>query len=128
MRIAKRNRLDESFQLRRIRRLRAYAAPLIAECDRRENNWKKSLPPLAEEHLLRVILVFRYGEPRIDEPLALAYRRALSKLRGDEAASIKHLRGMLEKEPPAGDIKLKISTWVGQMPDWLRICVALIFR
>jgi hypothetical protein len=40
----------------------------------------ESLPSVAEEHLLRVILVWRAREPRIDEPLALAYRRALSKM------------------------------------------------
>jgi hypothetical protein len=112
--------------LRRIRRLKAYAAPLIAERNRREKYWKeKEAPRLAEDHLLRVILVFRYGEPRIDEPLALAYKRALLKWGVDEASSIKHLRGLLEKEPPASDIKSKISSWVEQMPDWLRrLCAA----
>src|SRR5262245_5255019 len=67
-------------KLRQIRRLKARAAPVIAEHDRRAKEWMESFPSIAEEHLLRVILVFRYGEPRIDEPLALAYRRALSKV------------------------------------------------
>jgi hypothetical protein len=58
------------YPLRRIRRLRADAAG-----DRRRRDWDDSLPFVAEDHLLRVIIVFRYGEPRIDEPLALAYRR-----------------------------------------------------
>jgi hypothetical protein len=40
--------------LRRIRRLKADAAPIIAE-------WKKSLPSLAEDHLLRIIAVVQYG-------------------------------------------------------------------
>jgi hypothetical protein len=106
--------------LRRIRRLRDAAKPVIAELDRRKKEFADSIPTLAEEHLLRVIIVFRYGEPRIEEPLALAYGRALSKLDRDEALSIEHFRRILEKELPAGDIKVKISTWVGQMPDWLR--------
>jgi len=106
--------------LRRIRRLRDAAKPVIAELDRRKKAFVDSIPSLAEKHLLRVIIVFRYGEPRIEEPLALACERALSKLDRDEALSIAHLRRILEKEPPAGDIKVKISTWVAQMPDWLR--------
>jgi hypothetical protein len=132
--------------LRQIRRLKAYAAPLIAERNRRKKEWEDSLPPLAEDHLLRVILVFRYGEPRIDEPLALAYRRALSKLKSDRTELLKNsgtfviykgdedgelsllndLRRILEREPPAAeDLKSKISTWVRQMPDWLRyLCLA----
>ena len=106
--------------LRRIRRLRDAAKPVIAELDRREKAFLDALPTPAEEHLLRVIIVFRYGEPRIEEPLALACERALSKLDRDEALSIGHFRRILENAPPAGDIKVKISTCVGQMPDWLR--------
>src|SRR5216684_8950921 len=102
--------------LRRIRRLGDAAKPVIAELDRRKKEFADSIPTLAEEHLLRVIIVFRYGEPRIEEPLALACERALSKLDRDKALSIGHWRRILEEEPPAGDIKVKISTWVGQMP------------
>jgi hypothetical protein len=130
--------------LRRIRRLRDRAAPLIAECDRRQKHWwEKIAPRLAEDHLIRAILVFRYGEPRIDEPLALACGRALSKLKSDggepleiptSRALLTPLCGKLERkhplflnymdtisksEPPAEDVKSKISTWVRQMPYWL---------
>jgi len=114
------------FTLRRIRRLRADAAPVIAELGRRRRDWANSLPRLAEDHLLSVIIVFRYGEPGTVEPLALAYRRALSNLAGNEQwplpdlRAVPHLRAVLEAEPPAGDIKSKISTSVRQMPDWLR--------
>jgi hypothetical protein len=123
--------------LRRIRRLTADAAPVIAELERRQSEWVKSLPLLAENHLLRIIAVFQYGEPRIDEALALAYRRALSKLdtitvrilgRGpDEEIVLLLLREILEKEPPVGEIKSKISSRIGQVPDWLRyFCCASI--
>jgi hypothetical protein len=88
--------------------------------DRRQRHGKNSILSLAEDHLLRVILVFRYGEPRIEEPLALAYRRALSKLEVNEVSSLNHMRRILEGEPPAGDIKSKISTSLRQMPYWLR--------
>jgi hypothetical protein len=126
--------------LRRIRRLRDRAAPLIAE---REHWFEKIAPRLAEDHLIRAILVFRYGEPRIDEPLALACGRALSKLKSDGSepleiptsrALLTPLCGELERkhplflnymdtisksQPPAEHVKSKISTWVRQMPYWL---------
>ena len=41
----------------------------MAEYERRKNERNKSL---AVDHLLRIIAVFQYGDPRIDEPLALA--------------------------------------------------------
>jgi hypothetical protein len=115
--------------LRRVRRLKAQAAPIIAELDRRKSEWENSLPSLAEDHLLRIIAVFQYGEPRIDEALALAYRRALSKLdperfrvfgRADEEFALLRMREILEKEPPVGEIKSKICSRIGKVPDWLR--------
>jgi len=105
--------------LRRIRRLKADHAHTIAEYERRKEEWKESLPSLAVDHLLRIIAVFQYGDPQIDEPLACANRRALSKLGHVEAVALKRIRGVLEGEPPAGDIKSKISARVRQMPDWL---------
>jgi hypothetical protein len=128
-------------KLRQIRRLKARAAPVIAERDRRIKERTESLPSVAEEHLLRVILVFRYGEPQIDEPLSLAYCRALSKMndpskivtplsvikgKGNSSSypidsmALNDFRTILEREPPDEDIQQKISTWVKQMPDWLR--------
>jgi hypothetical protein len=106
-------------KLRRIRRLKADHAHTIAEYERRKKEWEESLPSLAVDHLLRIIAVFQYGDPRIDEPLALANRRALSKLGDVEAFALKRIRGILKREPPAGDIKSKISARVRQMPDWL---------
>jgi hypothetical protein len=80
-----------------------------------------------------VILVFRHGQPRIDEPLALAYRRALKivgpvSLNDDEGnpsnlmeiLALDDFRRTLEREQPNGNMKQKISAWVNQMPDWLR--------
>jgi hypothetical protein len=106
--------------LRRIRCLRADAEPVIAELERRTSDLMRSAPILAEDHLLKVIGVFRYGEPRIEEPLAHASGRALSKLGVDERSLPNHLRAILEREPPAGDIKSKIAAGVRQTPDWLQ--------
>jgi len=93
---------------------------VIAEGDRSQKDGKNSLRALVEDHLLRVILVFRYGEPRIEEPLALACRRALSKLGLNRLTSLNHIRRVLKEEPPANDINAKISTSVRPMPYWLR--------
>jgi hypothetical protein len=105
--------------LRRIRRLKADYAPIIAEYERLKKEWKESLPSKAEDHLLRIIALFEYGDPRIDEPLDLAYRRALTKLGTPEGVALVRLRENLEREPPAGDIKTKISARLRQIPNWL---------
>ncbi len=113
--------------LRRVRRLKADHAHTIAEYERRKNEWEESRPSLAVDHLLRIIVVFQYGDPRIDEPLALATHRALSKLGclKAERVALWRVRDILEAEPPAGDIKSKISARVRQMPDWLLdLCLA----
>jgi hypothetical protein len=121
--------------LRRIRRLRNNAEAVIGKYKRYWND----LPSLAEDHLLRVITVFRYGEPRIDEPLARSYGRALSRLadkltaelqrlprlRGrrkqlTEVDCLHYLYSLLERETPGGDRKSTICTCVQQVPDWLR--------
>ena len=75
-------------------------------------------------------MAFRYGEPQIEEPLALAYRRALSKLGLNRLSSLNHIRRVLEQEPPAGDIKAKIFKSVRPMPYWLRYrcCVDLSMK
>ena len=110
--------------LRRVRRLKADHAHTIAEYERRKNERNKSL---AVDHLLRIIAVFQYGDPRIDEPLALANRRALSKLGDLEAVALWRIRRIVEEEPPAGDIRSKISARVRQMPDLLLYLCAAFF-
>src|SRR5258708_42442 len=113
--------------LRRVRRLKADHAHTIAEYERRKNEREKSRPSLAVDHLLRIIVVFQYGDHRIDEPLALATHRARSKLGclKAERVALWRVRDILEAEPPAGDIKSKISARVRQMPDWLLdLCLA----
>src|SRR5262249_31600906 len=44
--------------------------------------WRK-LKRDARTHLLRVAAVHRYGNPKMGEPLELAYKRALSKVKAD---------------------------------------------
>jgi hypothetical protein len=127
--------------LRRVRRLTAVAAPLIAELERRRNEWRRLVPEQARNHLLAIVAVFRYGEPRIDEPLVEAYNRAVSKLNNEppgidhnrvtsktDEASKKHfieiiawgrLYEILLKETPAGNFESIISAELIKMPNWL---------
>src|SRR5947199_7567631 len=116
--------------LRSIRRLKADAAPVFVELDRRVSEWKKSLPSLAEDHMLRVVAVFRYGGPRIDEALAHARGRACSKLEiynCNDSSLSNRMRTILQGEPPNKSIRSKIFACVPKMPDWLRyLCAAHI--
>jgi hypothetical protein len=135
--------------LKRVNRLKERAGPLIAERNRRDKYWFENIVPRqAEEHLLRLILVFRYGNPRIDEPLARAQKRGLLKLGIDEGAAVNHMRRLLKEERGSekthwpyvplteesfsrfiahNNIKPQISKWVMQMPDWLLyLCAANI--
>ena len=113
--------------LRKVRRLKAVTAPLIADLDRRKSEWEESLPFLALGHLLRIIAVFQYGQPQIDEPLARAYSRALSKLGGHEAFALLQLRKMLEEDPFDGRSKSKLSNLLQEIPEWLlNFCEAYI--
>ena len=122
--------------MRTIRRLRN----AVAKLDRNERHLAIQLPHLAEDHLLRVITVFRYGEPRKDEPLARSYSRGLAQLARmarpfpgrrtapmTEASVLEHLRRILEGEQPADGIRSKISAWVRQMTDWLRYLCRIEF-
>jgi len=130
--------------LRRVHRLVADAAPIIAEVERHRRD---GLLFLAIDHLLRVVAVFRYGEPKIDEPLALAYQRALSKLAGGQAsltrsmtfpetelldtavrskgpspmedAAFMSLEATLEVERRDGDIISQFGALIQEIPDWL---------
>ena len=65
--------------LRRIQRLTAEAAPAIAELARRRE-FKSEKGKWAQSHLLALVAISRYGEPRIVEPLHDAYERALKAL------------------------------------------------
>jgi hypothetical protein len=105
--------------LRKVRRLKAAAAPVIAELERRKAAWEASKHLSAQNHLLRVIAVFFDGNARIDEPLKLAYDRALSQLGGTDSIALVKLRLRLEQEPPTGDIRSKISQRLREIPDWL---------
>jgi len=113
--------------LRRIRRLKAEAAPAIAELARHHQNFKTRKVSWAASHLMAIVAIFRYGEPRIDEALNHAYERALKALPG-ATGNRSHTRAYaafaydmllaLEKEQ-CGTCG-KLVELVGEVPDWLR--------
>jgi hypothetical protein len=113
--------------LRRIRRLHADSRSTVKELERRKSEWEDLARYWAREHLLKVIALSRYGQPRMDGPLALACRRAWSQLRVDEMFPPKireelasyTMREILEKESPTGGIKVTMCTALRQIPDWL---------
>jgi hypothetical protein len=105
--------------LRKARRLAAAAQPVIAARERQVREQEKLMPALARDHLLRVAAVYRHGEPKIDEPLALAYERALSKLGGDEQAVFIRVSERLRDWQPDGGINAAFARLIEEMPFWL---------
>ena len=93
--------------------------PVIAELERRKKAREEAMPLLAEDHLLKIIAVFFAGNARVDEPLELAYERALKQIGGRDKLALLKLRWKLEAEPPTGDIRSKISQGLREIPDWL---------
>jgi hypothetical protein len=129
-------------KLQQLKKLKNSVPHFLRERDRLQKHWlQNKAPPLAQDHLIRVILVSQYGEPRIDEPLARACDRAWVKLGSDrrctldipasralitplcgeleDSACHKYLDAVSQSEPPTDDVKLKISTWIRQTPPWL---------
>jgi hypothetical protein len=74
----------------KLRRLKAEAAPVIAAREQYERGGDENLRVVAKRHLLRVIAVYRYGDPKIDEPLESAYERAMLKLGCDIRVEMKN--------------------------------------
>jgi hypothetical protein len=64
-------------QIRSLARMRAKAAPILAEQlrERERERKKEAREATARDHLIRVVTVSLKGEPKIDEPLVLAWRR-----------------------------------------------------
>jgi hypothetical protein len=132
--------------LRKAYRLADEAAPVLAERARRRPQLAKLIreyarkrtaekAPLAQQHLLRVIAVWRYGNPKINEPLKDAYERALSKHRSEsrlekyetlapgsiEREMLRLVTERLKNEHPDGNIDKRFSALIQEMPYWLYV-------
>ena len=112
--------------LRRIRRLTEDAAPAIAGIARRRKYFKSKRYLFVQGHLLALLAIARYGEPRIDEPLNYAYERALAarpKATGNRAPTSAYwplaedMRLALAKETQHS--KYIVELVEQEVPDWL---------
>jgi len=74
--------------------------PVIAELERPYKRLDEIGSHLAEDHLLKVIGVFRMAEPRIEEPLRARIRPRPAKLGVDRTIVTESLPAILEREPP----------------------------
>jgi hypothetical protein len=66
--------------IRAVAKLRSKAAPILAERRRERERagfekWLDAWQVAARDHVIRVLTVFLKGDPKIDEPLHLAWRR-----------------------------------------------------
>jgi len=130
---------------RKIDRLKADAAPVFAARMANYRRWKEEQASDARRHLLRVVAVFRFGEPKPNEPLRLAYERAIALIgsddegndaapiekeaaffavrwafpRDDDDVALEKFENMLKEEHPAGDITLLCEQLIREIPAWL---------
>src|SRR5260370_10621869 len=86
---------------RRLTRLEKLAAPVIAERRRRKAEEAGWLREAACDHATKLVTLILHGDPHIEEPLAIAWRRALSRV----APLPDHLRRALigTHQPPLPD-------------------------
>ena len=65
---------------RRLSRLEKLVASVVAERKRREPEEVAWQLQSARNHATKLVTLILHGDPRIDEPLAIAWQRALTKL------------------------------------------------
>ncbi len=115
--------------VRALARLRAKAAPILEERKRerereREQAEREAHKTIARDHAIRVISVFMKGEPKIDEPLHLAWRRVheyfdiLHSI--DEPVPTEFFYERIIKDLPGSTPDEKLEGAIEQAPDWLR--------
>jgi hypothetical protein len=107
---------------RRLSRLERRAAPIVAARKQREAEEAARLGEAANDHATRLVTLILHGEPRIEEPLAIAWHRALDHL-GLTGTSEALLPIILRKRVIAalpGDTENdKLAPVLGSAPQWL---------
>jgi hypothetical protein len=115
---------------RRLSRLKKLTAPLIAERKRREAEEAAWQRQAARDHATKLVTLILHGDPHIEEPLAIAWRRALDclKLSGiPEAQLPEYLRALVVARLPGDTENAKFAHVLGSAPLWLRyFCMASI--
>jgi hypothetical protein len=117
---------------RRVSRLEKLAAAVIAERKRREPEvlaWRRQA---ARDHATKLVTLILHGDPHIDEPLAIAWNRALGHLGLigiPEAELPDRLRTIVVASLPDDTENAKFARVLCSAPSWLlHFCMASLDR
>src|SRR5689334_9999610 len=104
--------------IRAVATLKAKAAHILEERkrERREGNY-------AWQHGIRVVTVFLNGDPKIDEPLHLAERRAYERfgLLFYKPVPAEFFYERIVKDLPGATPEEKLAGAIERVPDWLSL-------
>jgi hypothetical protein len=113
---------------RRLTRLEKLAVPVIAEQRRREAEdaiWRRQA---ARDHATKLVTLILHGNPQVEEPLGIAWRRALDRLglTGSPQAVLPDLlRARVVADLPGDTENAKFAQVFGSAPRWLlSFCIA----
>ena len=106
---------------RRLSRLEKLVASVVAERKRREPEemaWRRQA---ALDHATKLVTLILHGDPRIDEPLAIAWQRALTKLGlvGIHQVMLPYRLGDVVAALPGDTENAKFAHVLCSAPRWL---------
>jgi hypothetical protein len=115
---------------RRLCRVEKQAEPIIAERQRKEAADAARLRKAARDHATKVVTLILHGDPRIDEPLAVAWRRALANLGFTDIPPAEipiRLRARVLADLPCETENTKFTHVLSTAPQWLlAFCMCVI--
>jgi hypothetical protein len=106
---------------RRLSRLEKLVASAVAERKRREPEKAAWQRQAALDHTTKLVTLILYGDPQIEEPLAIAWKRALDRLGlGNEPEEVLPDRlGAVVADLPGDTENPKIAGVFNSAPSWL---------
>jgi hypothetical protein len=106
---------------RRISRLEKLVAAALAERKRRAPEKAARLRQAALDHATKLVILIMHGDPRIDEPLAIAWNRALDRLGlSDAPEAVLPYRLQAVVGALLGDAEIdNIAHVISSAPSWL---------
>ena len=106
---------------RRLSRLEKLVASVVAERKRREPEEVAWRLQAARNHATRLVTLILHGDPRIDEPLAIAWQRALTKLGLDriDQVLLPYRLGDIVAALPGDTENAKLARIFCSAPSWL---------
>jgi hypothetical protein len=108
--------------------LRAKAAPILAKRKRKRelerfNEWLDAWQAAAWDHVIRLVTVFLKGDPKIDEPLHLAWRRVHEQFNLvdsiDKPVPTEFFYERIVEELTGNTREKKVAGAIQRLPDWL---------